>query len=64
MESKQITEGWRVRCTKCDCTEPWDKPVGRMKAGGRKYIYGRCPNCKRIRLRVIEPLPDPLAPKA
>jgi phage FluMu protein Com len=44
---------------KCDHTEPWEKSVVRIKAAGRKYIFGRCPQCKRIRIRVIEQTPNP-----
>jgi len=61
MESKKSANGWQIRCLRCDFAEPWDKPVTRTKSSGRKYIFGRCPNCKRIRFRVIEKVPDPKA---
>jgi len=44
----------QIRCLKCDFTERWDKHDVRLKATGRTYTFGRCPQCKRIRLRVIE----------
>ena len=59
MEHKSNASGWQIRCTKCDCAEPWSKPVARTKSGGRKFVFSRCPQCKRIRFRVIEPMPDP-----
>ena len=43
--------GWQIRCLKCDFVEPW------AKAGGRKYVFGRCGRCKRIRFRIIEQIP-------
>jgi phage FluMu protein Com len=43
---------------KCDHTEPWKKSVVRIKTAGRKYIFGRCPQCKRIHIRVIEQKPQ------
>jgi hypothetical protein len=46
--------GMQLRCLKCDLVEPWDKHDVRLKATGRTYIFGRCPQCKRIRMRVIE----------
>lgn len=58
MESKPNANGWQIRCLKCDFTESWDKPVARTKSGGRKFIFGRCPQCKRIRFRVIEPVSE------
>jgi hypothetical protein len=58
MEPKKQANGWQIRCTRCDFSEPWDKPVAKTKAGGRKFVFGRCPNCKRIRFRVIEPVAD------
>jgi phage FluMu protein Com len=61
MEPKKYANGWQIRCLKCDSTEPWDKPTARLKASGRKFIFGRCPQCKRIRFRVIEKVPDPKA---
>jgi phage FluMu protein Com len=61
MSSKKRAPGWQIRCTRCDFAEPCDKPGGRLKASGRKFIFGRCPNCKRIRFRVIETVPDPKA---
>jgi phage FluMu protein Com len=61
MESKKRATDWQIRCLKCDSTEPWGKPVLRLKASGRKFVFGRCPQCKRIRFRVIEKVPDPEA---
>ena len=49
--------GWQIRCLKCDFMEPWIKSAIRLKADGRAYAFGRCPHCKRIRLRVIEKVP-------
>ena len=59
MEPKKHSNGWQIRCLRCDSIEPWDKPVGRLTASSRKFIFGRCPECKRIRFRVIEKVPDP-----
>ena len=61
MKPKKNTPGWQIRCLRCDFTAPWDKPGVRVQASGRKFVFGRCPNCKRIRLRVIETVPDPKA---
>ncbi len=58
MEPKNRAPGWQIRCLRCDSTEPWDKPVARLKTAGRKFVFGRCPQCKRIRFRVIEKIPD------
>ena len=59
MKPKKPADLWQIRCTRCDFCEPWDKPVARTKSAGRKFIFGRCPQCKRIRFRVIEKVPDP-----
>jgi phage FluMu protein Com len=59
MKPKQSAPDWQIRCLRCDFTEPWEKPGARIKASGRKFIFGRCPHCKRIRFRVIEKVPDP-----
>ena len=59
MKPKKQAINWRIRCIRCDFSEPWDKPVARTNASGRKFIFGRCPHCKRIRFRVVEPVPDP-----
>jgi phage FluMu protein Com len=59
MEPKKHSNGWQIRCLRCDSIEPCDKPGGHLKASGRKFIFGRCPECKRIRFRVIEKVPDP-----
>jgi hypothetical protein len=63
MKSKKHGTGLQIRCLKCDFTEPWNKSVALPKGTGRKFMFGRCPNCKRIRLRVIENVPDPRIPK-
>jgi hypothetical protein len=49
--------GWQVRCLQCDFIEPWGKYGVRLKAVGRTYTFGRCPQCKRIRIHVIEKVP-------
>jgi Zn finger protein HypA/HybF involved in hydrogenase expression len=59
MNPKKRAPEWQIRCMRCDSTEPWDQPGVRIKASGRKFVFGRCPQCKRIRLRVIEKVPDP-----
>ncbi len=59
MDTKKRTTDWQIRCLRCDSTEPLDKPGVRLKASSRKFIFGRCPQCKRIRFRVIEKAPDP-----
>ena len=61
MKPKKHTPGWQIRCLRCDFIEPWEKSGVRPKASGRKFIFGRCPQCKRIRFRVIEKVPDPKA---
>jgi phage FluMu protein Com len=61
MNPKKHTPDLQIRCLKCDTTEPWDKPGVRLKVSGRKFVFGRCPQCKRIRFRVIEKVPDPKA---
>jgi hypothetical protein len=63
MKSKKRADDWQIRCLRCEFTEPCDRPSARIEAAGRKFIFGRCPNCKRIRFRVIERVPDPKAPK-
>ena len=64
MQPKKQANTWQIRCTRCDFSEPWDKPVTRAKSGKPKFVFGRCPQCKRIRFRVIELVPDPMAPLA
>jgi hypothetical protein len=54
MKKKKKDPGWRIRCLKCGFTEPHSKPGGRLGIAGRKYISGRCPNCRRVRFHVIE----------
>lgn len=58
MEAKRNATAWQIRCTRCDFTEPWDKGNDRQKTAARKFVFGRCPQCKRIRFRVIEKVPD------
>ena len=58
MQAKKSATGWQIRCLRCDFAEPWNKPNVRLKASGRKFIFGRCPQCKRIRFRVVEKIPD------
>jgi hypothetical protein len=55
---EEPASGLQIRCLKCDFTERWDKHDVRLKAAGRTYSFGRCPQCKRIRLRVIEKAAD------
>jgi hypothetical protein len=52
--------GWQIRCLNCDFTGPWGKSGIRLKAKSRKYTFGRYPQCRRIRLRVIERVPAAL----
>jgi hypothetical protein len=59
MDTEKRAPGWQVRCLKCDLAEPWGKYGIRHKAVGRTYAFGRCAQCKRIRLRVIEKVPPP-----
>jgi hypothetical protein len=61
MDSEKRASGWQIRCLNCDFTEPWGKYGIRLKAVGRTYTFGRCPQCKRIRIHVIEKVPAPLA---
>ncbi len=51
---EKIEPDWQVRCLKCDFTERWVKNSVRLKTTGLTYIFGRCPQCKRIRMRVVE----------
>lgn len=64
MNAKKTATGWQIRCMRCDFAEPWEKPAARTKSAARKFVFGRCPNCKRIRFRVIEKVPDPKLPAA
>jgi Zn finger protein HypA/HybF involved in hydrogenase expression len=57
MAARKRASGWQIRCLNCDCAEPWLKPGARAKAAERSYTFSRCPNCKRIRFRVIERVP-------
>ena len=57
MNLEKRASGWQIRCLKCDFTEPWGKYHTRLKAVGRTYTYGRCPQCKRVRIYVIEKIP-------
>jgi phage FluMu protein Com len=57
MDPEKRAPGWQIRCLKCDFTEPWGKYSIRLKAVGRTYTYGRCPQCKRVRIHVIEKVP-------
>lgn len=57
MAPKKHAPGLQIRCLKCDFAGPWRKSGVRLKASGRNYVFGRCPQCKRIRLRVIEKVP-------
>ena len=61
MKPKIQADLWQIRCTRCDFSKPWDKPVARTKSAGRKFIFGRCSQCKRIRFHIIEKAPDPNA---
>jgi len=63
MKSKKHVTGLQIRCVKCDFAEPWGNPAAPTKGTARKFVFGRCPNCKRIRLRVLETVPDPRVPK-
>ncbi|HEX5398101.1 MAG TPA: hypothetical protein VFY06_03530, partial [Verrucomicrobiae bacterium] len=58
MESQKNAVAWQIRCTRCDFTEPWADGGDRRKTDARKFVFGRCPQCKRIRFRVIEKVPD------
>ena len=57
-DPKEPASGWQIRCLKCDFTERWIRNGIRLKADGRGYAFGRCPQCKRIRLRVVEKVPS------
>jgi phage FluMu protein Com len=61
MNPKKHEPGLQIRCLRCDFAEPWNKPSVRLNASGQKFVFGRCPQCKRIRFRVIEKVPDPKA---
>jgi len=58
MAAKKQAPGRQIRCLKCGCVEPWGKPGARPGAAERSYTFGRCPQCKRIRFRVIEQVPS------
>jgi len=55
--AKKRASGWQIRCLKCGWAEPLSGHGAPPKAAGRSYIFGRCPKCKRIRIRVIEKIP-------
>jgi Zn finger protein HypA/HybF involved in hydrogenase expression len=57
MPAKKRAPGWQIRCLKCDFAEPWSKHGIGRKATKPMYVSGRCPQCKRIRFRVIEKVP-------
>lgn len=61
MNPKKRAPDLQIRCLRCDSIEPWDKPGVRLNASGQKFVFGRCSQCKRIRFRVIEKVPDPKA---
>ncbi len=63
MEPLKQTTGWQIRCLRCDFAEPWNISGARRKSGARRFVFGRCPQCKRIRFRVIEKVPQPHAPQ-
>jgi hypothetical protein len=46
--------GWKIRCLKCDFTEPYGKYGIRMRAAGRKYTLGYCSQCRGLRFYVVE----------
>ena len=56
-DPERQASGWQVRCLNCDFTEPWSELGARHKAAGRTYTFSRCPQCKRIRIHVIEKVP-------
>jgi hypothetical protein len=60
MDPEKRAPGWQIRCLKCDFAEPWGKYGVRLKAAGRTYTFGRCPQCKRIRIHVVEKVPAPI----
>ena len=57
MAAKKRAAGWQIRCLKCGDTEPWGKRSAQSKSAERSYVFGRCPKCKRIRMRVVEKVP-------
>jgi hypothetical protein len=59
MDPEKRAPGWQIRCLKCDFTEAFGKDGIRYKAVGRTYTFGRCQQCKRVRIHVIEKVPPP-----
>jgi len=57
-EKEKRPNGWQIRCIKCDFVQPWGDFRVRPKTGSRKYIFGRCHHCKRIRFLVVEQVPN------
>ncbi len=48
---------WQIRCLNCDCARPWDKFGIRPKMAGKEFTVIHCPQCKRIRMHLIENVP-------
>jgi len=46
--------GWKIRCLKCDFTEPYGKYGIRKWAAGRSYTWGYCSHCRGLRIYVVE----------
>ncbi|MGO9587707.1 MAG: hypothetical protein ACLP2Y_16095 [Limisphaerales bacterium] len=59
LDPEKRAPGWQLRCLQCGFTEPWGKYGIRLKAVGRTYTFGRCSQCRRIRMHVIEKIPPP-----
>ncbi len=59
LEWERRAPGWRIRCRKCGFTEHWGKYGIRLLAAGTKWTVGRCAQCGRFRIHVIEKGPVP-----
>jgi hypothetical protein len=46
--------GWKIRCRKCNFSEPYGKYGIRLGGAGRKYTLGHCSHCRGMRFQVIE----------
>jgi Zn finger protein HypA/HybF involved in hydrogenase expression len=57
MNPKKRAPSWQIRCLKCGFAEPWRKRHSERKGAKPIFISGRCPQCKRIRFRIIEKVP-------
>ncbi len=58
MTPEERAPGWQIRCLKCGFTDAYGKYGIRLFAIGKKYIFGRCPKCRRLWFAVVEKVKD------